>query len=54
MYWDIVQVTTGERYTDDAVVMDSWGGATVIKVNDSKVIFTHPKTLKENLLMCQD
>jgi hypothetical protein len=25
--------------------MDSWGGA-MLRVNDSKVRFTHPKTLK--------
>jgi len=33
------------KHTDDAVVMDSWGGA-MLRVNDSKVRFTHPKTLK--------
>jgi len=34
------------KHTDDAVVVDEH--TTVIrKVNDSKVIFTHPKTLKE-------
>ena len=32
-------------YGDDAVVMDSWGGA-MLRVNDSKVRFTNPKTLK--------
>ena len=33
------------KHTDDAVVMDSWGGA-MLRVNDSKVRFTNPKTLK--------
>ena len=33
------------KYTDDDVVMDSWGGA-MLRVNDSKVRFTHPKSLK--------
>ena len=33
------------KYTDDAVVMDSWGGA-MLRVNDTKVKFTNPKTLK--------
>jgi len=33
------------KYTDDAVVMDSWGGA-MLRVNDSKVRFTNPNTLK--------
>ena len=33
------------KNTDDAVVMDSWGGA-MLRVNDSKVRFTNPKTLK--------
>ena len=32
------------KYTDDAVVMDSWGGA-MLRVNDSKVRFTHSKSL---------
>ena len=33
------------KHTDDAVVMDSWGGA-MLRVNDSKVRFTNPNTLK--------
>ena len=33
------------KHTDDAVVMDSWGGA-MLRVNDTKVKFTNPKTLK--------
>ena len=33
------------KNTDDAVVMDSWGGA-MLRVNDTKVKFTNPKTLK--------
>ena len=33
------------KNTDDAVVMDSWGGA-ILRVNDTKVKFTNPKTLK--------
>jgi len=33
------------KNTDDAVVMDSWGGA-MLRVNDSKVRFTNPNTLK--------
>jgi len=33
------------KNTDDAVVMDSWVGA-MLRVNDSKVRFTNPKTLK--------
>ena len=33
------------KNTDDAVVMDSWGGA-MLRVNDTKVRFTNPKTLK--------
>jgi len=33
------------KNTDDAVVMDSWGGA-MLRVNDSKVRFTNPKSLK--------
>ena len=32
------------KFTDDAVVVDD---KTKMKVNDSKVIFTNPKTLKE-------
>ena len=33
------------KHTDDAVVMDSWGGA-MLRGNDTKVKFTNPKTLK--------
>ena len=33
------------KHTDDAVVMDSWGRA-MLRVNDTKVKFTNPKTLK--------
>ena len=33
------------KHTHDAVVMDSWGGA-MLRVNDSKVRFTNPNTLK--------
>ena len=32
------------KFTDDAVVVDN---KTKMKVNDSRVIFTNPKTLKE-------
>ena len=32
------------KFTDDAVVVDD---KTKMKVNDSRVIFTNPKTLKE-------
>ena len=32
------------KHTDDAVVVDD---KTKMKVNDSRVIFTNPKTLKE-------
>ena len=32
------------KHTDDAVVVD---GNSKMKVNDSRVIFTNPKTLKE-------
>ena len=34
------------KYTDDAVVVDDRGD-NVLKVNLSRVIFTNPKTLKE-------
>ena len=34
------------KHTDDAVVVDD-GGDNVLKVNSSRVIFTNPKTLKE-------
>lgn len=34
------------KYTDDAVVVDDKGD-NVLKVNLSRVIFTNPKTLKE-------
>jgi hypothetical protein len=32
------------KYTDDAVIVD---GKHILKVNDSKVLFKNPKTLKE-------
>ena len=32
------------KHTDDAVIVD---GQHVLKVNDSKVLFKNPKTLKE-------
>ena len=32
------------KYTDDAVIVD---GQHILKVNDSKVLFKNPKTLKE-------
>ena len=32
------------KHTDDAVIVD---GEHVLKVNDSKVLFKNPKTLKE-------
>jgi len=34
------------KNTDDAVVMDDKGDR-ILKVNSSRVIFTNPKTLKE-------
>jgi hypothetical protein len=34
------------KHTDDAVVVDEKGD-NVLKVNSSRVIFTNPKTLKE-------
>ena len=34
------------KYTDDAVVVDDKGD-NVLKVNLSRVIFTNPKTMKE-------
>ena len=34
------------KNTDDAVVVDDKGG-NVLKANSSRVIFTNPKTLKE-------
>ena len=34
------------KHTDDAVVVDDKGD-NVLKANSSKVIFTNPKTLKE-------
>ena len=34
------------KHTDDAVVVDERGD-NVLKVNSSRVIFTNPKTLKE-------
>jgi len=34
------------RNTDDAVVVDD-RGENILKVNSSRVIFTNPKTLKE-------
>ena len=34
------------KHTDDAVVVDEKGDK-VLKVNSSRVIFTNPKTLKE-------
>jgi uncharacterized damage-inducible protein DinB len=34
------------KHTDDAVVVDD-KGENVLKVNSSRVIFTNPKTLKE-------
>ena len=34
------------KHTDDAVVVDD-RGENVLKVNSSRVIFTNPKTLKE-------
>ncbi len=34
------------KHTDDAVVVDDKGD-NVLKVNSSRVIFTNPKTLKE-------
>ena len=34
------------KHTDDAVVVDD-RGENVLKVNASRVIFTNPKTLKE-------
>ena len=34
------------KHTDDAVVVDD-KGEKVLKVNSSRVIFTNPKTLKE-------
>ena len=35
------------KYTDDAVVVDDKIEHKALKVNDSRVIFTNPKTLKE-------
>ena len=35
------------KHTDDAVVVDDKIEHKALKVNDSRVIFTHPKTLKE-------
>ena len=35
------------KYTDDAVVVDDTVEHKALKVNDSRVIFTNPKTLKE-------
>ena len=34
------------KHTDDAVIVDD-KGENVLKVNSSRVIFTNPKTLKE-------
>ena len=34
------------KYTDDAVVVDDRGD-NILKANSSRVIFTNPKTLKE-------
>ena len=33
------------KHTDNAIICDSENG--MMKVNDSKVYFTHPKTLKD-------
>ena len=33
------------KFTDDAVVLDNKTG--IMKVNDCRVLFTNPKTLKE-------
>ena len=44
MAYQIIHHTTGESFTDDAVVVDH---KTKMKVNESRVIFTNPKTLKE-------
>jgi|TARA_B100000287_G_scaffold427161_1_gene476325 hypothetical protein len=35
------------KHTDDAVVVDDKVEHKGLKVNNSRVIFTHPKTLKE-------
>jgi hypothetical protein len=35
------------KFTDDAVVVDDTVEHKALKVNDSRVIFTNPKTLKE-------
>ena len=45
---DMVEYSSHDwrKYTDDAVVVDDKGD-NVLKVNLSRVIFTNPKTLKE-------
>ena len=35
------------KFTDDAVVVDDTVDHKALKVNESRVIFTNPKTLKE-------
>ena len=35
------------KHTDDAIVKDNSGGGPTMKVNESYVIFTNPKTLKQ-------
>jgi hypothetical protein len=35
------------KNTDDAIVKDNSGGGPTMKVNESSVIFTNPKTLKQ-------
>ena len=37
------------KHTDDAVVVDDKGD-NVLKANSSRVIFTNPKTLKEEMV----
>lgn len=41
------------KNTDDAVVVDDKGDK-VFKVNSSRVIFTNPKTLREETVMFPD
>ena len=45
--------TIGEKNTDDAKVFDD-KNLTYAKVNDCRVEFTNPKTLKEKQLMFPD
>ena len=38
------------KFTDDAVIVDDTVEHKALKVNNSRVIFTNPKTLKEESL----